>query len=237
MNVRRICLWVFLVIVMAITVSASDGGIVNTNISWFADIYSGAGFYDADHANITIYCPNTSTYISEAPMSEFQAGRFNYTFTPNVTGNWYAYVEFYNTTAKVATASQSMEIREEDFMTSDLGLAFINIIGLALFMGVTIFISFVWLKDKNDDKDKTYISHKFMRIITGFFLVFMLILIPRAILDATGSGGGNTQITFFTGTTWYIYVFMTYWIVYITIYIFRQWEILPKFLTALRNRR
>ena len=107
----KYALLVLLFAVLTFQVHA-DLGTVNESMTLYADVISNGSFYpDATDANISIYTPDSSLYISNQQMTLFSIGKFIYNFTPNESGTWYATAIFYNSTGDVITvASQSFAV-------------------------------------------------------------------------------------------------------------------------------
>lgn len=121
--------YILLLLMLLPAAYASDWCNVNSTCELWADSFSGASYYDAAEANITIRTPaGVATY---AAMNKIDTGLFQIAFTPTATGNWYAVVQYFNTTQQVAIASQSFAIRDIAAQTptittySEEGLAYL----------------------------------------------------------------------------------------------------------------
>ena len=108
---RSIFIWMCLFLMLVGVVSASDGGVSGQEVVFQADIFDQPDYYNANNATATIYYPNGTVYLSNLNLTKVSTGLYTGNFTPNVSGNWYIGVEYYNVSGKIATASQSLEIR------------------------------------------------------------------------------------------------------------------------------
>ena len=153
---KNIIVLFFVILIFASPVYSQ--GVVNETYEVYAAITQSGIFYNADSANVSIYYPNSTIFISNQPMTNFGIGRFIYNFTPEVVGNWFATATFYNTTGGIVGQSSediyistlSDALTEEQLnMTFEIWIIFF--IGLALLVVakyidniIFIFTSGVW---------------------------------------------------------------------------------------------
>ena len=231
MNVPQKTIWVIVTLLLLSFAYASDGGVVDENVTWIADAFQQPNFADIQEVNITIYYPNQTIFQANKTMVNFGNGKYRYEMLPNQTGNWYAYVEFYNTTSKIGTASQSMEIREADFMSGTEGIIAFNIFTFLIGYGIFIAIVLYILSRFNEEKAKEVIIYK---IIVYGFIFFTTIMIPKSILDGWVSPN-TTASVFFFAVTWLVRVVSGVLIINIIWRVLAGFEIITKTIEALRR--
>ena len=130
---------VFILLILPF-VFAEDVAIVNQNTVVWCDITNNFVFFPVDQANITIKTPEGNIFINNQNTNFIDNGIYNYNFTPNVSGNWYMYCSFYNTTSLIAQASQSVYVYDiTKFEDQKMEIAII--IGLICLIFVLIFTS------------------------------------------------------------------------------------------------
>jgi hypothetical protein len=116
LNVQKAILWICLFIITATAVTATDGCVQFENCTWYGTITTGGVFYNANHANITIYYPNGSLFVDNATMDKIDTGRYSYTTKLNETGNWLGFIEFHNTTSTITTGSEGKHVARDNNM-------------------------------------------------------------------------------------------------------------------------
>jgi len=124
--------FLILLVMLAPFVVADDWGYVGENYVLWADIIEQPNFFNAAAANVTVYDSDGNTVITNAGMANVDVGRFSYNFTPELSGVWYAYVDFYNGSQKIGIASQSFFIDERVITMDMFTLLVIFCIGIAL---------------------------------------------------------------------------------------------------------
>ena len=110
---------------------------LNQEYTLWADVTANGEFYDAFYAQITLIDPNQTTQISNQNMTKLSTGVFYYNYTFDTKGEWFGFVEFYNTTDnRVAIASQTLIVRDsiEDFLMIPIEILIILITGFLTFM-------------------------------------------------------------------------------------------------------
>lgn len=117
------------------SVYAGDIGTVNQPIILWADIMNGTNYLPGTTANITIKTPTYSTIINNSAMTQLQTGAFYYNFTPNETGVYYTYSQFYSGVTLLGTASSTFYITQDVDMALAIMLGLIAITSFFLYMG------------------------------------------------------------------------------------------------------
>jgi len=123
---------------------ATEFATVNDSYTLWADVITGTSFYDATNATLTVTNPDLNIIYNNVNMSKVDIGTFIYTFTPNITGEYYLQVEFYNATGVVSIATGTLVVQDnytteiEDIMIEEAILVFalaILVIFLAFYIG------------------------------------------------------------------------------------------------------
>lgn len=156
---------------------------------------------------------------------------YNGTFTEGV----YSYIVGCNSTTQDGFESFQFII-SKNLNTDKEGSSFvalITIFGIISFVAIIYMIAFFWLKD---DENSGAMSHRVLRLATGVYIVYIMILIPKAVLDAGGFSFASTGLIFYSAVTYYIYGFTFYLLIYLLIITLRQYEVIPKLLSGMRKK-
>jgi len=117
------------------SVFANDWTVKGEQTTLWATIQDGANFYSSNQANITIYFPNTTVAVTNVPMTLVATGRYAYNYTPNTTGIYYTYTQFWNTTSLVATADSTFYVAESYNMMIAIILGLVALIIYFIYTG------------------------------------------------------------------------------------------------------
>lgn len=109
-------------------VFASDWGYINEPLQLWGDVFQNNTFYAATNANITLYAPNLSVVLNNVPASAIKTGVFEYNYTPDSQGVYYAYVNFYSGSSFIGSASQSFAVVKRSLVNMEILTAFLLII-------------------------------------------------------------------------------------------------------------
>jgi len=178
MNVQKTILWICLFIIAATTVAAADGCITGNNCTWWLYTTSGTGYYDSDHANITIYHPNGTVQSANTSMSKVSEGIFRYDSIPNTTGNYMGCMEAYNTTSRIGIVCESKESRE-DIMSSTAFAGLTGIIALSIFIFSLLYFAFKL------EKENGLLQILLLFIVNAMFVLIGWITISIGVVGAT----------------------------------------------------
>ena len=117
----------FVFLLSLFAVSADERIPLNQEYTLWADIISNGVFFNVDDARLTLIDPNQTIHLNNQSMIKYSDGIYYYNYSFNITGNWFGFVEFYNTTDKIAIASQTLTVSES---TEDLFMTLAIVIGL-----------------------------------------------------------------------------------------------------------
>jgi len=194
MNVQKTILWICLFIVTATAVMAADGCITGTNCTWWLYTTSGGDFYNADHANVTIYHPNGTLQSANTSMSKVSDGIYRYDSIPNTTGNYMGCMEAYNTTSRIGIVCESKEARE-NIMGGNEFIGLIGIIALSIFIFALLYFAFKLEKENG-----------LLQILLLFIVNAMFVLIG----SITISIGVVGAVIFYNATLFLFLIFSIY---------------------------
>jgi hypothetical protein len=154
---------VFLFLLLCTTVVAS-GGIAGEETTFWCEYINNSYFYDAGHANITIYYPNGSIWVQNESATKIDDGRYIYQKnTTNETGNYYYYCDFYYNGSVVAISSEQTEIKTSTVESVEEGLN-LSLSVLSLFaIGILLAVYAQYSKDAS-----MFIASGVWFIITAF---------------------------------------------------------------------
>ena len=96
-------------------------------------------FLSGQSANVTILFPNGSVLVDNQPMTSLGNGTFKYNVTHNITGNYLARTQFYNSSGIIAAGSQSLSVIDNETLTR--GIMISIIIGIMGMAGLMIYAS------------------------------------------------------------------------------------------------
>lgn len=176
--------WQLLFMIMLVVPTAFADtiyGTVNTPTTLFADILDGADYYAATNVNITITNPNLTTVVNNQPMTSFATGRYNYTYTPNMTGEHYVSIKYYNSTGGLlATGSNLLESQPQGFLDGESTMAFVTILAIGIALASLLYLTF--------KLDKEYMPIKLLLL-----LVSMGLIVLSAFVAVESVTGGTTS--------------------------------------------
>jgi len=150
---------------------------LNENCTVYATITESGGFVTLDYVNITIIASDDSILVNNQNMQEIGSSNiFKYTFVPTEKDQLIAYAEFYNSTGKVATVPESIEvlsIKSSGGLPSMLGSAagLIQMIGLGIIIGLLLYFSFKMEQ------------HPILQLLLFFSCFALLLFIPKVMID------------------------------------------------------
>ncbi len=134
---QKLYIWILTIILLSTIVLASDGGVVDDNVTLRASLsVNNILFNDSIEANITIKNEINIVLINNQPMTPNGTGLWffilNDSFT-NTTGNYLQVVDYFNSSGIIAQGTESFEIRESEetkmltltYIFALLGLGFI----------------------------------------------------------------------------------------------------------------
>jgi hypothetical protein len=116
---------------------ATEFGTINEPYTIWADITTGTQYYDAHNATLRIIDPVFNNTVTGQLMTEYEIGKFIYTFTPNQTGEYYISIQFYNTTDVISLVSSTLVVQENQntrTMNIAIIIGFISLILYVLYL-------------------------------------------------------------------------------------------------------
>jgi hypothetical protein len=130
----------FLLFLLVPFVAAQETAVLNDNYTLWADITTGSEFYSNDYTTLIIYDPQLQEQYN-TNMTQFSTGVYYYSFIPNVTGDWYAQVYFYNSsndvvalaTSTITVLNDKVEVNSMSQIAITLGL--MGLIAFFLYLG------------------------------------------------------------------------------------------------------
>jgi hypothetical protein len=199
-------------------------GTVGKQATLTADIFSGASYYAASAANISIYAPNLSLSVNNKAMTSFGTGKFYYNYTPNISGEYYVSVTYFNSSGLIATASSQLEVQNPQIQMGDNNMGLGIIIALGLCAAVCLVIAY--------NLEKEHIGLKLLLILIS--LTFLILLGSSSIENDKVCGmiaNGNTlttvcnasnnttpQVFYYVIVSVYV-LFLAYLIIYFAYYV------------------
>jgi hypothetical protein len=121
--------------------SYAETGFVNQTFTIWADITDQGMFFGVSEVNITIVDPEQNLYM-QGTMLTYDPGQYFFNFTPNATGDYYAYALFYNssggvvqsgsTTINVLSADSGQIVEDLNMLSTVFLTTFVLLFGLLL---------------------------------------------------------------------------------------------------------
>jgi len=176
-------------------------------------------------ANITTYYPNQSVWLDNVAMTNYSLGKFYVNVTsPNITGEYQQVVTCKRSSdGNFAQNGATFQVKDLEEETGLAALAVV--IGLLAFIGGMIFIAF---KLENSRMGALKIP---VQLFFFGMALFSMLLVPAALMSATGSSGDVAE-TFFIVVTWIIRVVVVFGFVGALYYLFMQFAWFEKVLGA-----
>lgn len=181
---KRLLIWLLVLIALTSISYASDGCFVNENCTWWATITSGGQLYDADSANVTIFDPDGNIVVNNVEMTKINK-TFIYVTTHNISGNYLGTATFYDAGVALDTATQSLEVKEDKVQTNSTMMAII--IGIIAIAGLMFYAS-----NQVTSEKKIVLSRALEKILLyfgalGFLIVawyFMIEIVKNSVTYA-----------------------------------------------------
>lgn len=125
------------------SVAASSGGLTFDNTTFWASIFNGTTYFDADSADITIIHPNGSVFVQNDSMDLFSLGVFKYENIPQINGNYYVSVDFAKNNTFILTADDTL------YVVESVNQMLVNITILLILL--TIGLGFAWFAERSEN--------------------------------------------------------------------------------------
>lgn len=132
---KNIFIYLMVGIFCIIPCFAEDITNVGQRINLYSDALTQIGYYTTVNANITIYLPNGSISVLNAPMTQLKSGLFLYNYTPNTTGQYYTATVYGNSTGLIGISTATFTVTGLYSMYIAIIIALIATIAYFIYLG------------------------------------------------------------------------------------------------------
>lgn len=198
----------------------TDDFIIGENNSIFGYMLDDAheSYYSPHNATISVYGPNNSLLVNNTPFTEFETGKFIYSFIPEQQGNYFILAQYENTTKTLAIAGVSAYADYKPLTEANM-IPLTILIGLIGIIVYVLYLSKDMLKKPAGDIDKGIYKWVNPQNVGAFFHILsawlVAIIVYILVLLAEGTTYAGIMTTIFTGVMWIVGV---YTFIYITLY-------------------